>query len=288
MAILKKIIKVPLVLIENIVFSVFPNARGIVEKYIFNPYQFNEKHLAYSKNQFNDFIKKIGGIDKIKNKTILELGPGGSIGFGILALENGASNYLTIDDGIHTFITKNQLKWYGKLVNNNKEFIKKIFIRKNNKYSYNKDNIKFISIDQKSKYSLPDSSVDFIYSCAVLEHVHNLDLCFSEMSRVLKPGGMMNHQVDLRDHIFSQDSLWFLNISNFWFELLFKHTGEYVNRKRINDYHELIKKNNLRILELKDDITFAGKLSNKLVNKYSKNNLTTLSFNIILEKTNAV
>jgi len=284
MALLKKIIKVPLVLIENIVFTAFPSARGIIEKYIFNPYQFNEKHLAYSKNQFNDFVKKIGGMDKIKNKTILELGPGGSIGFGILALKNGASNYLTIDDGIHTFITKKQLSWYMKLANNDKDFIKKIFTRKNNKYQYNKDKIKFISIDQRSKYSLPDNSVDFIYSCAVLEHVHNLDLCFSEMSRVLKSGGIMNHQVDLRDHIFSQDSLWFLNINNLWFDLLFKHTGEYVNRKRISYYHNLIKQNFLHTIDLTDDITYKETPPKILTKIYSKNDLKILSFNLTVKK----
>lgn len=284
MAILKKIIKVPLILIENIVFTIFPNARGIIERYVFNPYQFNEKHLAYSKNQFNDFIKKIGGIDKIKNKTILELGPGGSIGFGILALKNGASKYLTIDDGIHTFITKKQLKWYTKLADNDQNFIKKIFTKKDNKYLYNKDEIKFISINQKSRYSLPNNSVDFIYSCAVLEHVHNLDLCFSEMSRVLKSGGVMNHQVDLRDHIFSQDSLWFLLIKDSIFKKLFSKTGEYVNRKRFSYYEELLKKYDLEIINMDKGIIFKENLKNSLSKKYSESDLGTLSFNITVKK----
>jgi SAM-dependent methyltransferase len=285
MSTLKKIIKIPLVLIENILFLIFPKLRIIIEKYVFNPYQFNEKHLTYSQKQFNAFLEKIGGKNSIKNKTILELGPGGSIGFGLLALKNGASNYLAIDDGIHAFITKKQMDWYRKLSNYDDKFIKEIFKNKNGKYYYNESKIKFITINQNSKYSLPDKSVDFIYSCAVLEHVHNLDLCFSEMSRVLKSKGIMNHQVDLRDHIFSQDSLWFLTINDFWFTLLFKNTGEYVNRKRISYYHNLIKKYSLHIIKLKKDkIVYDKKIPKKLTKTYSDNDLRTFSINILLKK----
>jgi len=280
----KAFIKVPLVVLENIFFSIFPNSRPTIERCFYNPYQFNEKHIEYSKKQFEEFVNKVGGITKIKDKKILELGPGGSLGFGLLMLQNGASQYIVIEDGQHTFINKKQMKFYKKLLGNNEVSIKKFFIFKNERYYYNQEFINFIKIDQNSKYDLASDSVDSIYSYAVLEHVHNLDLCFSEMARVLKIGGLMEHQVDLRDHIFSQDSLWFLKISDFWFKFLFEKTGEYVNRKRFSYYNDLIDRYGLKIIEVNKNILFDKALPKKLLSKYSKNDLKILSFNITIEK----
>jgi SAM-dependent methyltransferase len=281
---IKPIIKIPLVLLENIFFSIFPNSRPIIERYIYNPYQFNENHIEYSKKQFEEFVNKVGGITKIKDKKILELGPGGSLGFGLLMLQNGASQYIVIEDGQHAFINKKQMKFYKKLLGNDEASIKKFFIFKNERYHYNQEFINFIKIDQSSNYDLASNSVDFIYSCAVLEHVHNLDLCFSEMARVLKSGGVMNHQVDLRDHIFSQKSLWFLKISDFWFKFLFEKTGEYVNRKRFSYYNDLINRYGLKIIEVNKNILFDKALPKKLLSKYSENDLKILSFNLIAKK----
>lgn len=283
MWLVKAFLKVPLVFMENILFSIFPLSRPLIEKYLFNPYQFNNWHIKYSKKQFEKFTKKIGGIQNIAGKTILELGPGGSIGFGILALKNGAKKYYAIEDGIHTFLTKNQIIGYRNLLENS-PFFDDFFVENNKKFYYNPEKIKFISIGQDSKYSLPDNSIDIIYSCAVLEHVSDLDLCFSEMTRVLRLNGIMNHQVDLRDHIFFQNSLWFLAISNKWFNILFKKTGEYVNRKRFSYYKELFRRNNLEIIEFEKSIVFEGAIPKKLTHLYSEDDLRTLSFNIKLLK----
>ncbi len=47
---------------------------------------------------------------------------------------------------------------------------------------------------------LPNDSVNFIYSCSVLEHVKEIGLAYDEMARVLRPGGMMSQMIDLEDH----------------------------------------------------------------------------------------
>lgn len=280
----KIFIKVPLVILENIAFSMFPKSRGIIERYLFNPYTFNEKHIAYSQFQFEEFCKNIGGISQISNKTILELGPGGSIGFGLLCLKNGAKKYYAIDDGEHTFLAEKQLAFYKKMLGSDESLIKRCFNDENGKKSYNKSLIEFIKIKQGSIYDLPASSIDLIYSCAVLEHVHDPDLCFSEMSRVLKTGGLMNHQVDLRDHIFSQESLRFLLMRDSTFRKLFSKTGEYVNRKRFSHYEYIIKKYNLEVINLGKNILFEGTIEKNLLLKYTESDLRTLSFNITLEK----
>ena len=63
---------------------------------------------------------------------------------------------------------------------------------------------------------LERESFDLILSVAVLEHVDDLDASFDAMDALLRPGGLMLHQVDFRDHgMFSgggQHPLTFLTI----------------------------------------------------------------------------
>lgn len=280
-------IKVPLVLIENIVFLVFPFLRPLVERYIFNPLDFKDDHIKYSQKKFVEFQKRTQKNTDVKGKAILELGPGGSLGFGLLALEAGAKKYLAIDDGTHTFIEKSRVLQYRKLLKNPRD-IDHYFIHTKEGFTYNTEVLKYESIDQESRYPMPDDSVDIIYSCAVLEHIHDLDLCFSEMTRVLKEGGIMYHEVDLRDHIFSQESLWFLTISDFWFRTLFSHTGGFVNRKRLSGYQNTAKKYGLSIVSFESIIRYNNTVvPKKLRLLYSEEDIDTLAFYIVLKKNHA-
>ena len=281
----KSLIKVPLVLLENVVFRLFPRLRPIIEHYLFNPLDFKTDHIAYSERKFEEFSTRVP-IGKMKGAHILELGPGGSIGFGLLALQAGAKKYTAIDDGQHVFIKKSQLKSYQALLGSDRTLFKRYFIETTEgSTNYNPAYIEFVSIDQLSRYPLPDASIDIIYSCAVLEHVHNIDLCFAEMSRVLKTRGLMYHEVDLRDHIFSQKSLCFLTLSDHWFKALFQNTGGYVNRKRISHYRSLAKKCGLSlvILEGKNESP-APTVPQRIMNQYSEEDIRTLSFIAVFSK----
>lgn len=246
----KALIKVPLVIAENFTFALIPPLRPMVEKYIFNPLDFKGNHIDYSRKKFTDLKKNLSPFTDLQAKVFLELGPGGFLGTGILALEDGAEKYIAIDDGMHTFIQPRQIAHYRELLNQKSKAFHRYFITENHQTRYRKEKISFASIDQTSHYPLPNASVDIIYSCAVLEHVHNLDLCFEEMARVLKPGGYMYHEVDLRDHIFSQKSLWFLTIPEWLFRFLFGHTGGYVNRKRLSFYRAVTEKYGFTICSL--------------------------------------
>lgn len=281
----KVFIKVPLVLTENIFFSFFPSLRPLIERYIFNPLDFKNNHIEYSKKKFDEFQQRTPIAADLRERTILELGPGGSLGFGLLALEAGAKKYLAVDDGIHTFIEKKQLLQYKALLKNS-QTLRTYFYPIKKGFSYNTNLIEYVAIDQTSKYPLPDNSIDIIYSCAVLEHVHDLDLCFSEMARVLKNDGILYHEVDLRDHIFSQESLWFLTISDFWFRLLFSHTGGFVNRKRISYYKKLAQKYHLSVVSFEPIVKYEGPISLKKIQvaAYADEDIRTLAFYIVLKK----
>ena len=47
---------------------------------------------------------------------------------------------------------------------------------------------------------LRPQSVDLAISHSVLEHVNELDLTYAALSRCLKPGAYMSHQIDLSGH----------------------------------------------------------------------------------------
>lgn len=49
---------------------------------------------------------------------------------------------------------------------------------------------------------LPEESIDLVVSNSVLEHVGDVDRFFADCHRVLRPGGVMVHLVDYRDHFF--------------------------------------------------------------------------------------
>lgn len=278
------LIKVPLLLVENFTFLVFPRLRKFVEKYLYNPLDFKEGHIAYTKKKFQEFKKHLPSNFSLNQTHFLELGPGGSFGMGILAIEGGASKYTGIDDGQHDFISPEKVALYGKLVPESTSYPSSFFSKKGAIWSYNPDKISFAAITQDSTYPLPADSVDVIYSCAVLEHVHNLDLCFQEMTRVLKPGGLMYHEVDLRDHIFHQQKLWFLALPHWLFSFLFSQTGAYINRSRLSMYRALAQKYHLTILNVKIPHQYSGKNLPSYMKKYTPEDATALSFKMILQK----
>lgn len=88
-----------------------------------------------------------------------------------------------------------------------------------------------------------DHSFDLIVSVAVLEHVYDLEAALRAMDSLLVPGGLMVHQVDLRDHgMFSNGGrhpLEFLTLGERTYRLMTSHTGA-PNRERIGTYRNLL------------------------------------------------
>lgn len=84
--------------------------------------------------------------------------------------------------------------------------------------------------------AIPDASVDFIWSQAVLEHVRQRDfpMLVREMRRVLRPGGVCSHRVDLKDHLGGRlDNLRFSE--RLWESEFMAGSGFYTNRIRYSE-----------------------------------------------------
>jgi len=87
---------------------------------------------------------------------------------------------------------------------------------------------------------IPDHSVDLIWSQAVLEHIKKNEVVdfFKELRRIISPGGICSHRVDLKDHLSgSLNSLRFSE--SVWESHLMATSGFYTNRLRYSEMMEL-------------------------------------------------
>jgi SAM-dependent methyltransferase len=167
--------------------------------------------------------------------TVVELGPGDSIGIGIMALLTGAEQYYAVDAVRHASSATNLLI-FDELVKlltaqapipSGGEFAE--ILPELDDYSFPS---KILSEERLARVLAPDrlnrirnalagnlttgpicylapmgrmheiqgNSVDLIISQAVMEHIDQLEETYTECFRCLKPGGFMSHQIDLRCH----------------------------------------------------------------------------------------
>ena len=88
----------------------------------------------------------------------------------------------------------------------------------------------------ESDRKLPAASIDLFFPDAVLEHVRRDEFfdVMAETRRILKPGGIASHQVDLRDHL--GGGLNNMRIGSRWWESEFMaSSGFYTNRLRFSE-----------------------------------------------------
>lgn len=148
------------------------------------------------------FDKHFGatGFSDLKNKTVLEIGPGNGLLTGKYANEFGAIKTWLID---------------SEPIANVVPF----------------PNTVYLTEGLKSFREVPDASIDFLFSNAVLEHIRLKEFVplLLEMKRVLKPEGIASHQIDFRDHL--QYALNNLRFSErVWESDFMAKSGFYTNR----------------------------------------------------------
>jgi len=175
------------------------------------------------------------GLSGVPSK-IAELGPGDSLGIGLAALLCGAERYYAFDVVDYSDVHKN-LTVFDELL---ELFQRRLAIPDGSRCPEIKPQLEDYrfpvqiltkdimtaaldparvekirnsirdhnSADSMISYRVPwfdplilsQSSVDMIYSQAVLEHVDNLEHTYMAMAAWLKPGGMMSHQIDFKCH----------------------------------------------------------------------------------------
>ena len=200
----------------------------------------------YCLQVFSDYQKMFADaygnlIEHIKDKTIIEYGPGDFLGVALLFLCNGARKVYCID----RFPLRNDKKYinlYKRIIQNNSG-------GELNDVGWDE------TVDQRIKYIsasnglfLLEEKADIIISRAVLEHCNDLEKTFKNFYQNLKPNGIMVHEVDLTSHgMHLKKPLDFLSYLPITWSFMTCYKG-YPNRWRKNKYKQLLKQYGFQLL----------------------------------------
>lgn len=161
-------------------------------------------------------------------ETVLEIGPGSSLGVGVAALLSGVRRYWAYDanslrqgceeprllpDLVHLYQQQAAFAeaegWLPSTIlpprffaAENANLAPKRLRRIKDSLARRSDLIAY----HTNASAIPENSVDFLFSHSVLEHVDELELFYQKMWRWLKPGGTMTHSIDFTAH--GTSTLW--------------------------------------------------------------------------------
>jgi hypothetical protein len=164
---------------------------------------------------FDSFMQHFSYAPSIhKGFTVLELGPGDSLSSGVIAHTLGVSKSYLVDVGSYA---KRNVGCYSQLIQflREKGFDTSDFVNCRSFIDYMREcNCEYLTSGLVSLRNIPDSSIDFIWSNVVLEHVKKSQFLETlvELRRIIKSSGVSSHVMDLGDHM--SGSLNHLRISN--------------------------------------------------------------------------
>lgn len=168
-------------------------------------------------------------------RTVVELGPGDSLGIGLMALLIGAEQYYALDAVRHASTESNLLVFDellqlltvqapipsgGELAEilpelSDYRFPQKLLSEARLTQTLAPERLQRLRAALRGNLTaspiqylapmgrmneIPGDSTDLIVSQAVMEHVDQPEEIYGESFRILKPGGFMSHQIDLRCH----------------------------------------------------------------------------------------
>jgi len=192
----------------------------------------------------------------IKDKVILEIGPGDNLGVALKLISLGARKVIALDKFYSCRSYESQSKIYNALRNTLNPLEQELFdsalltnAAHRNTHTFNKDKIDYVygcGIDNnRCRQYFKKGAFDIILSRASLEHIRDIDNAFENMDYAFRQGGLQIHKIDLRDHnIFTSAGMHpftFLTVpENIWRRMTCYSAGP--NRKLINYYKEKMDK----------------------------------------------
>jgi SAM-dependent methyltransferase len=175
-------------------------------------------------------------------RAILELGPGDSVGLSLAARAHGLERAYLVDVG--DFATRD-MTVYRRLADalRSKGFKLPERLDLSDRDAMLKSvDATYLTSGTSALGTIPDASVDVVFSTAVLEHVSRYEFkrLMEELYRVMTPGAVAHHWVDLMDHLGGA-----LNNLRFservWESGLMANSGFYTNRLRFTEILDIVK-----------------------------------------------
>jgi hypothetical protein len=140
--------------------------------------------------------------------TVVEIGPGNSIGVGLAALLSGTNRYIAFDSVRHTDLKQDE-RVLDELVilfqAHHQEVsparLEAIRGAIASQQPYHGISIAYVAPwDGMSSGPLSPESVDMICSHVVMEYVRDVEATYALFATWLKPGGVVSHQIDFSSH----------------------------------------------------------------------------------------
>jgi len=206
------------------------------------------------------------GAGPLDQWRILELGPGGNIGNGIILCAAGAAHVCCVDNYRHVDFQRQLFTFYEELIALLKKDqaliahfpelsaeqiarnIDACVSLKNGSCEFKPERISYLAPCDAASVPLKAGECDWVFSQAVMEHVKDPEGVCRENARLLKPGGFVSHQIDLRDH-FQMDSLEMLKHSGRTWAWMASNSHGFVNRARAAHFEEFYRKAGLGVLQ---------------------------------------
>jgi SAM-dependent methyltransferase len=153
-------------------------------------------HLhKYTKMNINDFIKE---------KNVLELGPGSDLGIGLCLIAKGCSQYNACD--VNNLIESTPDSFYEYFFKKLENMDNKIDINflQNQLTEAQKGNASRLNYIVSEDFDListfGEETIDVVFSQAAFEHFDNINATISQLSSVCKTGAILVTEIDLMTH----------------------------------------------------------------------------------------
>lgn len=203
------------------------------------------------------FLKEYCGPEfSFNDKTILELGPGADLGIGLILLSLGANKYNSLDinnlvESVPDSLYENLFRTISDNVDTSRT-VDELSLQLEQTKNHNNDRLNYICDPSFDIGRFEGDGIDLVLSNAAFEHFDNIPETFSQLSRIIKPGGILLAEIDLSTHtrwIRDKDPLNIYRYSPLYYNLM-KFPGS-PNRIRPYQYAEYLDNNgwsNIRII----------------------------------------
>ncbi|RRS04344.1 class I SAM-dependent methyltransferase [Aquabacterium soli] len=200
---------------------------------------------SYAISVFNAHVRA-AGLVQLQGARILEMGPGDGVATALIAASHRASAVL-VDVG--DFVA-HDLAPYKKL---NRQLSSHVDLEGCTDLADLMSRChgsQYLTHGLASLKTIPTASIDFLFSNAVLEHVDKDEFAdhVVELKRILKPGALMSHEIDFRDHLGGgKNNMRFSSAT--WNSRLFRSAGFYTNRIACSDMVGMFLREGMRIVQ---------------------------------------
>lgn len=225
---------------------------------------------------------------EVQNANVIEMGPGAFIGVAALLSMKGAKNVTMIDVSNFVYLKENsqylpfveKARQEGWIVKDRPGLVEEIVER-----------LDYLVLKSDSVLPVQENTYDLVYSFHVGEHLRSPRQVIAETYRILKPGGICIHAIDLCDHIGANrvdNWLKFLYYEPWLWELMSSNKGFWTNRLRSPQWREIFEEyfEVIAFNERKEEISPSFDFS-KLAKPFKEYDLDTLSvghLNVIARK----